>query len=52
MTTEEIVRLAKQMLTVEKDPDNTELARKHRAEWAQVPWEYRGLILKETKLWG
>jgi hypothetical protein len=32
MDTAEIIRLANQMIAVEKDPDNTPLSQKHSAE--------------------
>jgi hypothetical protein len=48
MSNAEIERLAKQMLAAEKDPDS-QLARRHAAEWARVPWDMRGSIVDEAK---
>ena len=44
-----IARLAKQMLAVEKAPHDEELAQRHAAEWARVPWSARGLVIEEVK---
>jgi hypothetical protein len=48
MKNTDIVRLAKQMLAAEKDPDG-ELAQRHAAEWVRVPWSVRALVVEERK---
>jgi hypothetical protein len=49
MDNAEIVRLANQMLTLEKDPGNAPLAQKHGAEWQRLPWAERALVVEEVK---
>jgi hypothetical protein len=49
MKPQEIVQLAKQMLAVEKDPDNMPLAQKHSFEWLRLPWPERALVVAEVK---
>jgi hypothetical protein len=48
MNDEEIARLAKQMLAVEKAPHDEELAQRHAAEWVHVPWGARMKIVEEA----